>query len=45
MAKGINGKERKSVAKRTSQGGSAPRTSGFNKNQKRSVKVYRGQGR
>ena len=45
MAKGINGKERKSVSKRTSQGGTSPRTSGFNKTQKRSIKGYRGQGR
>lgn len=37
--------ERKSVSKRTSQGGTAPRTSGFNKTQKNSVKPYRGQGR
>jgi hypothetical protein len=37
--------DRKSVSKRTSQGGSSPRTSGFNKTQKKSVKIYRGQGR
>jgi hypothetical protein len=43
MAK--NTSERKSVSKRTSQGGTSPRTSGFNKTQKRNVKVYRGQGR
>ena len=37
--------DRKSVVKRTSQGGNQPRTSGMNKSQKRSVKPYRGQGR
>jgi hypothetical protein len=37
--------DRKSVVKRTSQGGNRPRTSGMNKAQKRSYKSYRGQGR
>ena len=37
--------DRKSVSKRTSQGGTSPRTSGFNKTQKRNIKGYRGQGR
>ena len=37
--------DRKSVVKRTSQGGNRPRTSGMNKAQKRGYKAYRGQGR
>ena len=42
----IKGKsERKSVVKKTRQGGSSPKTAGMNKTQKRNVKVYRGQGR
>jgi hypothetical protein len=33
------------VPKRTSQGGSQPKTSAMNKHQKRNYKAYRGQGR
>jgi len=36
---------RKIVVKRTSQGGSQPKTSGMNKGTKSSFKAYRGQGR
>lgn len=36
--------DRKKVVKRTSQGGSKPKTSGMNKSEKRSIKPYRGQG-
>lgn len=35
---------RKSVNKKTSQGGSSPKTSSMNKTQKKSFKKYRGQG-
>jgi hypothetical protein len=45
MVKALNAKERKSVVKRTSQGGGRPKTSGFNKTKKRNIKMYRGQGR
>jgi len=34
-----------SVHKRTSSGGNRPKTSAMNKNQKRTFKAYRGQGR
>lgn len=34
-----------SVFKRTNQGGGKPKTSSMSKNQKRSHKAYRGQGR
>lgn len=37
--------ERKKVVKRTSQGGSRPKTSSMNKDEKRSFKKYRGQGK
>ena len=37
--------DRKKVVKRTSQGGSQPKTSAMNKTQKRSFKAYRGQGK
>jgi hypothetical protein len=36
--------DRKKVVKRTTQGGTRPKTSGFNKTQKRNIKVSRGQG-
>jgi len=36
--------DRKKVVKRTSQGGSSPKTSSMNKTQKRSYKRDRGQG-
>jgi len=45
MAKLGSANTRKRVSKKTSQGGSSPKTAGFNKNQKRNIKVYRGQGR
>lgn len=35
----------KRVMKHTSQGGSSPKTSSMNKVQRRSFKVYRGQGK
>jgi hypothetical protein len=42
----IKGKEdRKSVSKKTSQGGSRPKTSSMNKTEKVTFKKYRGQGR
>ena len=45
MAKKI-GKETKSgVFKRTSQGGSRPKTSTMTKTQRRTFKAYRGQGK
>jgi len=45
MAKGSSSNSKKTtVIKRTSQGGSSPKTSAMNKNQKRSFKKYRGQG-
>lgn len=44
MAKLVNGKERKSVAKRTCQGGRA-KTSSMNKTLRRTFKKYRGQGK
>lgn len=37
--------DRKKVVKRTSQGGSTPKTSSMNKVQRRSYKSYRGQGK
>lgn len=37
--------QRKSVVKRTSQGGSTPKTSSMNKHEKKSFKKYRGQGK
>ena len=40
-----NNSNRKSVVKKTSQGGSNPKTASMNKTQKRNIKVYRGQGR
>lgn len=40
-----NQKSIKHVHKLTSQGGRKPKTSAFNKSEKRSHKVYRGQGR
>lgn len=45
MAKsGSNNSKKQTVIKRTSQGGSTPKTSAMNKSQKRSYKKYRGQG-
>ena len=44
MAQSANTK-RQTVIKRTSQGGANPKTSAMNKNQKRSHKAYRGQGK
>lgn len=43
MAKSIS--DRKQVVKRTSQGGSQPKTSSMSKTQKRTYKAYRGQGK
>jgi hypothetical protein len=43
MAKATS--DRKSVSKRTSQGGSKPKTSAMSKHQKLNHKSYRGQGR
>lgn len=43
MAKSIG--DRKTVSKRTCQGGSKPKTSAMNKSQKTNHKAYRGQGR
>ena len=37
--------DRKRISKKTSQGGTSPKTASFNKTQKRNIKVYRGQGR
>ena len=46
MAKGqTNSGKRTTVIKRTSQGGSSPKTSAMNRSQKRSYKKYRGQGK
>ena len=39
------GQDHKRVHKNTRQGGSSPKTSSMNKTQKRSYKVYRGQGK
>lgn len=36
--------DKKTVVKRTSQGGSRPKTASMNKTEKRSFKAYRGQG-
>jgi hypothetical protein len=45
MAKGSATNKHTSVAKRTSQGGSKPKTSSMTKTEKRTHKAYRGQGR
>jgi hypothetical protein len=45
MAKGTSGNSHARVVKRTSQGGSRPKTSSMTKVEKRSHKAYRGQGR
>lgn len=45
MAKAKERQERKSVSKRTSQGGKQPKTSAMNKSQRRNYKSYRGQGK
>jgi hypothetical protein len=37
-------KDKKTVVKRTLQGGNSPKTASMNKHQKRSFKPYRGQG-
>jgi hypothetical protein len=37
--------DRRSVVKRTSQGGTSPKTSTMSKTQKKAYKSYRGQGR
>ena len=37
--------DRKKVVKRTSQGGTQPKTASMNKTAKRGFKAYRGQGR
>lgn len=42
MAKEIN---KKTVVKRTSQGGNSPKTASMSKSEKRSFKAYRGQGK
>lgn len=45
MAKAKEVKQRKVMAKRTSQGGKIPKTSSMNKHQRRTYKEYRGQGK
>jgi hypothetical protein len=48
MAKGSStsaNKKSNTVFKRTSQGGSRPKTSAMNKDQKKAFKHYRGQGK
>jgi hypothetical protein len=45
MAKGSATSDRKTVVKRTSQGGNKPKTSAMNKVLRRSFKAYRGQGK
>lgn len=37
--------KRKSIVKKTCQGGSSPKTSSMNKTEKKSFKKYRGQGK
>ena len=44
-AKSGSGAEKKTVIKRTCQGGSSPKTSTMNKTKKRAYKRYRGQGK
>ena len=45
MARGSSSNSKSNtVFKRTNQGGSSPKTSSMNKNQKRAYKRYRGQG-
>jgi hypothetical protein len=45
MAKKIGKETVKGIVKRTSQGGSRPKTSTMTKTQRRSFKRYRGQGK
>jgi hypothetical protein len=45
MAKRIGKETVKGIVKRTSQGGSRPKTSTMTKTQRRSFKRYRGQGK
>lgn len=45
MAKGASNSKHTRVVKRTSQGGSRPKTSSMTKTQKTTYKKYRGQGR
>ena len=45
MAKLKSGTQHTAVVKRTSQGGSRPKTSSMPKTKKRSFKAYRGQGK
>jgi len=45
MAKAKDISQRKKLKKLTNQGGSKPKTSAMNKGQKRSFKLYRGQGK
>jgi hypothetical protein len=45
MAKTASSRTHSRVSKRTSQGGSKPKTSAMTKTEKRSHKKYRGQGR
>lgn len=45
MAKLVSGPTHESLKKRTSQGGSRPKTSTMNKVKRRSYKKYRGQGK
>jgi hypothetical protein len=45
MSKGKDSQDRKTLSKRTSQGGSKPKTSSMSKGEKRSFKSYRGQGK
>jgi hypothetical protein len=41
----VGNSKRQTVIKRTSQGGTSPKTSAMNKSKKRSYKKYRGQGK
>jgi len=45
MSKGKDSQDRKTLSKRTSQGGSKPKTSSMSKSEKRGFKSYRGQGK
>ena len=44
MAKGTSGNSHRRVVKRTSQGGSKPKTSSMSRTQKSTHKKYQGQG-
>lgn len=45
MSKTKENSNKKTIYKRTSQGGSVPKTSSMNKHQRRGYKAYRGQGK